>query len=329
MEETHDLEHRYIKRREAERFWQFQFEREPFKETKAFYDNDFGSKVASLQAAREHRNAFFRAASELGFVGPDGSIHIDPLPIQLAISPRNKSGIIGVSREVTTARPKRPPEKTWRANFKTESGRQDQKSFSIKALGEKNALLAALLHRRDYVARVLADLKVPAHQDLVRRHLEELDFLREYIESLVLDDEVFTLLATLNNPMLSPTEKHDFLARRIGQEKFRRAVLARWGDKCVVTGATSFLTAGHIKPWSESSDEERLDPANGLALSPVYDKAFDAGLITFSDCGDIVVSARLAHDAGRLGISGRERIVGLSAQHQKYLEYHRLIKFCK
>ena len=68
---------------------------------------------------------------------------------------------------------------------------------------------------------------------------------------------------------------------------------------------------------------------NGLALSPVYDKAFDAGLITFSDCGDIVVSARLAHDAGRLGISGRERIVGLSAQHQKYLEYHRLIKFCK
>jgi len=322
-------EHRYIKRRETERFWQFQFEREPFKESKTFYDKDFGSKSASLEAAREHRNEFFRAAAELGYVAPDGSIQIHPIPIQLLISSRNRSGIIGVSREVTAGRPKRPPERTWIANFKTESGKNDQKSFSIKALGEKGALLAALLHRRNYVARVLNGLEVPAHQDLVRRHLEELDFLREYIESLILDDEIFTLLSTLNNPMLSPTEKHDFLARRIGQEKFRRAVLASWGDKCVVTGATTFLTAGHIRPWSESSDEQRLDPANGLALSPVYDKAFDAGLITFTESGEIVISARLAHDAHRLGISGRERIEGLTDQHQKHLEYHRSNKFRK
>ena len=109
MENTRLVEHRYIKRREAECFWQFQFEREPFKETKAFYDKDFGSKTASLAAEREHRDAFFRAAAELGFVGPDGSIHIDPIPLQLVISPRNKSGIIGVSREVTVGRPKRPP----------------------------------------------------------------------------------------------------------------------------------------------------------------------------------------------------------------------------
>ncbi len=327
MEEPDLGEHRYIKRRESERFWQFQFEREPFKETKAFYDKEHGSKEASLQAAREHRNTFFRAAAELGFVGPDGSIHIDPMPIQLVISSRNKSGIIGVSREVRTARPRRPPEKTWIANFKNDLGQNDQKSFSIKGLGEKQALLAALRWRRDYVARVLAGIRVPLHKALVRKHLEELDFLHEYIDSLVQDADVFTLLATLNNPMLSPTEKHDFLARRIGQERFRRAVLARWEDKCAITGATCFLTAGHIKPWSESTDEERLDPSNGIALSPVYDRAFDSGLITFSETGGIVVSARLAHDASRLGISGRERIDGLTERNQLYLAYHRSARF--
>ena len=85
MTDTDLGEHRYIKRREAERFWQFQFEREPFKETKAFYDKDFGTKAASLDAARSHREEFFKSAAELGFVGPDGSFVIDPIPIQLAL----------------------------------------------------------------------------------------------------------------------------------------------------------------------------------------------------------------------------------------------------
>ena len=112
---------------------------------------------------------------------------------------------------------------------------------------------------------------------MVKNHLEEIEFLREYIELIVSEEELFFVLSTINNPLLSPTEKHEFLAKRIGQARFRKMVLAKCGDRCVITGATVFLTAGHIKPWSESTDEERLDPNNGLALSPVYDKAFDSG----------------------------------------------------
>ncbi|NYT27659.1 MAG: HNH endonuclease [Candidatus Thiodubiliella endoseptemdiera] len=42
------------------------------------------------------------------------------------------------------------------------------------------------------------------------------------------------------------------------------------------------LTAGHIKPWSHSSNEEKLNPKNGILLSPLFDKLFDmrVGLIT-------------------------------------------------
>jgi predicted restriction endonuclease len=130
-------------------------------------------------------------------------------------------------------------------------------------------------------------------------------------------------MSTINSSTISPTEKQDILAIRIGQARFRKLVSAFWHGRCAITGSTQFLTAGHIKPWSESSDVERLDPFNGLALSPVYDKAFDIGLITFENIGQIRVSPLLMLNAPLLGITGRERITGLSPRHFPYLEYHR------
>lgn len=39
-------------------------------------------------------------------------------------------------------------------------------------------------------------------------------------------------------------------------------------------------------PWARrASDAERLDPANGLLLSALWDAAFDRGLVTFEDDG--------------------------------------------
>ena len=53
---------------------------------------------------------------------------------------------------------------------------------------------------------------------------------------------------------------------------------------CRVTGVreTRHLKAGHIKPWRDATDGERLDGANGLLLSPHIDHLFDEGYITFS-----------------------------------------------
>ncbi|WP_027948005.1 HNH endonuclease signature motif containing protein [Litchfieldella anticariensis] len=53
---------------------------------------------------------------------------------------------------------------------------------------------------------------------------------------------------------------------RVGQGAFRSSVLIHWGGKCCVTGSTAekAIRASHIKPWRDSTDEERLDPQNGL-----------------------------------------------------------------
>ncbi len=327
MDTTATPNRRYLKRREKERFWQFQYENDPIKESRSFYDRDFGSSEGSLKAACEYRDEFFATAKDLGVVDADGKFYIRPLPIQLKISPRNKSGIIGVAREVSASRTKASPEKVWIANFKDENGEHDQKSYSIRVLGEKGALLAALGRRIEYVRLVYENLISTYQRDLVKSHLEEIEFLREYIDLIVSDEELFFVLSTINNPLLSPTEKHDFLAKRIGQARFRKMVLARCGDRCVITGSSLFLTAGHIKPWSESSDQERLDPNNGLALSPVYDKAFDGGFISFEDSGRIMVSPLLHRDAGALGITGNEAIANLSAESKNYLAYHRNNRF--
>jgi HNH endonuclease len=320
---------KYLKRwdRGNEHRWQFQFELDPIKESKSFSDRKLGSIGASYAAAIAYRNQFLKAAAELGLLGPDGNPSGSDLPIQLKLSPRNTSGIVGLYRENLVRKGKAHAEVAWIANYKDEKSSNAQKSFSILKLGEKGALSAALKFRRDYVARVAEATPVPAKRALVEDHVLQLDLLLECIGDLVEETEVFVFLGALNNPLVTATEKQEFLSVRIAQARFRRLVLAMWSHRCCVTRFTQFLAAGHIKPWSESSNEERVDPFNGLSLSPVYDKAFDQGLITFENEGQLRISPLLAANAPLLGIDHHKRIIGLEERHFQYLAYHRAKRF--
>ena len=50
------------------------------------------------------------------------------------------------------------------------------------------------------------------------------------------------------------------------------------------------LVASHIKPWSISDANEKLDIHNGLLMCPNHDKLFDRGYISFDDTGRILIS---------------------------------------
>lgn len=126
---------------------------------------------------------------------------------------------------------------------------------------------------------------------------------------------------------LPETERRSVILSRVGQGKFRDQVIAYW-RRCAVTEAdcVSLLKASHIKPWRNASNQERLDPFNGLLLSPNVDAAFDAGYITFDCNGKIVLSREIAGaTAYQLHINGKLRINSkqLTRKHQEYLEYHR------
>jgi putative restriction endonuclease len=126
----------------------------------------------------------------------------------------------------------------------------------------------------------------------------------------------------ITNSSISSTQKTQLINARIGQGQFRKDLLHYW-EQCAVTGFQSheLLVASHIKPWSKSSNEERLDPYNGLLLIPNIDKVFDKGLISFSENGSILISQFLP-EANMLGIDSKMK-VNLTKKHQVYMQYHR------
>ena len=88
--------------------------------------------------------------------------------------------------------------------------------------------------------------------------------------------------------------------QRVGQDFFRRAVLANYEETCCITGIADprLLTASHIKPWGSDS-KNRHNPANGLLLSATLDRAFDRGLITIDPNRRVVVSRQLRESRSR------------------------------
>lgn len=112
---------------------------------------------------------------------------------------------------------------------------------------------------------------------------------------------------------------------RIGQGKFRDDLLETQGD-CFVTGVNDprFLRASHIKAWSISSNEERLDHHNGLLLSPLYDHLFDGYFISFSDTGKLLISQHLPPDVRTsLGVVKSTQGRALSPKGKLYMALHR------
>jgi hypothetical protein len=114
------------------------------------------------------------------------------------------------------------------------------------------------------------------------------------------------------------------LARR-GQGRYRDDLIALWGG-CAVTGCEepALLRASHLKPWKVASACERLDPYNGLLLTPTLDAALDRGLISFTDDGRMLVAEAVSEeDRRRLGLNPTMRMRRIANQHLPYLAYHR------
>jgi len=89
------------------------------------------------------------------------------------------------------------------------------------------------------------------------------------------------------------------------------------------------LRASHIKPWKSSDAAERLDPYNGLLLSPIFDTLFDKGFISFDDHGKILLSKQIMDSCEVLSLSGEEKLVKVYNSNKVYLEYHREHVFLK
>ncbi len=136
------------------------------------------------------------------------------------------------------------------------------------------------------------------------------------------DPVLADIVQVLESKRTDATEVEQLILARLGQGAFRRSLLKE-RKQCFVTGYPDpqVLVASHIKPWARSSDTERLNPKNGLLLIPTLDRAFDRGLISFEDEGQILISDRLMKPE-KLGINRRLRLSAFVGR-ETFLEYHR------
>lgn len=144
-------------------------------------------------------------------------------------------------------------------------------------------------------------------------------------------DEIEILEMKLKNDIqITNTEKERIIKSRIGQSVFKKKLIDR-ECKCAICGVTdvNFLIASHIKPWSKSSNIERLDVHNGLLLCPNHDALFDKGYISFDENGVLMISSKLSNTTKMfMNVTDSFRIK-VTSEMKKYLSWHYNNQFLK
>jgi hypothetical protein len=164
--------------------------------------------------------------------------------------------------------------------------------------------------------RMIQDLRTAEEPEMIDSELRGISEWEEAETKRIL--EAKTLAETTRNALIKA---------RVGQGLFRRN-LSQFENHCRITGVAyqAHLFASHIKPWRESTNEERLNGENGLLLTPSIDHLFDRGFITFEDNGELLISD-VAHKESvrRMGIDTEHVVqVGAFSDGQKFfLAHHR------
>lgn len=159
-----------------------------------------------------------------------------------------------------------------------------------------------------------------------------IDFEKGFIVKNGIDIDAFQINNNLtiedieeNFKNIETTEKETIVKSRIGQDKLRKELL-KHKQCCELCGLEleDVLVASHIKPWSESTNDEKLDLENVLLLCPMHDKLFDKGYISFDNNGKIIISNELSEETQALLNIHDESYIGLvSEKKSEFLKYHR------
>jgi predicted restriction endonuclease len=141
------------------------------------------------------------------------------------------------------------------------------------------------------------------------------------------ESQVAQALSVLQPEDIQSTEVQRMVRQRVGQDRYRQALVEYWGGACAVTGLSlqPALRASHAKPWADcTSDAERLDVFNGFLLSANLDALFDKFLISFSDAGTLLISPTISSADGKsLGLSEDLVLRWIAPGHLPYLAFHR------
>jgi hypothetical protein len=153
----------------------------------------------------------------------------------------------------------------------------------------------------------------------------DLGYLKKATTSVFREEDDDVINQIRKDKSISETEKEQLIKSRRGQGRFRDEVACiEAGCRVTRVRVPEHLRASHIKPWRNSTNEERLDGNNGLLLAPHIDHLFDQGFISFEDDGTLLLSRRLDRKVLKAwGVSPTASCGKFNPQQRAYLDYHR------
>lgn len=120
--------------------------------------------------------------------------------------------------------------------------------------------------------------------------------------------------------------KNELRNARDGQGLYRKKLLEQCRF-CPITGISDdrLLIASHIKPWAASNNKEKVDPFNGYMFSPMIDKLFDRGFITFNEKKRMFLSDQLSNYVWKqIGLKSNTyyQALPMDEYRMEYLKFH-------
>ena len=93
-------------------------------------------------------------------------------------------------------------------------------------------------------------------------------------------------------------EREVVVRQRVNQQFFRTAVLCSYLYQCCITGIsnTPLLEACHISSWKDDQ-QNRINPKNGLCMTPTFHRAYDKFLMAITPDYEIVISEQMIDGA--------------------------------
>ncbi|MGN7476985.1 HNH endonuclease [Solibacillus silvestris] len=159
-------------------------------------------------------------------------------------------------------------------------------------------------------------LEIISDANIYEEHAEQLEFAI----GMIAQKERNTLA-----PVLIEKEAEAKAKIRRGLQKFKKQLAPLWDNQCALCGITlpALLQASHSKPWKDATDDERLDPHNGILLCSNHDALYEQGYIAFDGTGKIHISPEIERiDYVKYGIHEKMRVARVE-ENKKYFKWHK------
>jgi len=155
------------------------------------------------------------------------------------------------------------------------------------------------------------EIAVAFRPDFFVNYVQDLEQLHSFGESkrdLKILEEVSEQPLETNKELIDQTSNKRKTAiiqlnKKLRDSSFKSRVLTAYGNKCAFSDIQlKLVDAAHIVPVSHEGSTD--DTSNGIALSALYHRAYDKGLVTFNEKYQIIVNKNAMTRLKEFGFDG-------------------------